>query len=50
MEDNKVADVVLMIPNQDFSDGTVVILMEMMLEVMMWVVDIEVDKVAQPDG
>ena len=25
MEDDKVADVVLMIPNEDFSDGTVVI-------------------------
>ena len=43
----------LMIPNEDFSDGTVailVILMEMMLEVMMWVLDMEVDKVAQPNG
>ena len=25
MEDNKVADMVLMIPNEDFSDGTVAI-------------------------
>ena len=25
MEDDKVADMVLMIPNEDFSDGTVVI-------------------------
>ena len=47
MEDDKVADVVLMIPNEDFSDGTVVILMEMMLEVMMWMLDMEVDKVVQ---
>ena len=47
MEDDKVADVVLMIPNEDFSDGTVapailVILMEMMLKVMMWMLDMEV--------
>ena len=45
---------VLKIPDDDFTDVTVsigdMILMEMMLEVMMWVVDIEVDKVAQPDG
>ena len=45
MEDDKVADVVLMIPNEDFSDGTVV--MEMMLEIMMWMLDMEVDKVMQ---
>ena len=54
MEDDKVADMVLKIPDDDFTDVTVsigdMILMEMMLEVMMWVVDIEVDKVAQPDG
>ena len=50
MEDDKVADMVLMIPNEDFSDGTVVILMEMMLEVMMWVLDMEVDKMVQSGG
>ena len=50
MEDDKVADMVLMIPNEDFSDGTVVILMEMMLEVMMWMLDMGVDKVVQSGG
>ena len=50
MEDDKVADMVLMIPNEDFSDGTVVILMEMMLEVMMWMLDMEVDMVVQSGG
>ena len=48
MEDDKVADMVLMIPNEDFSDGTVV--MEMMLEIMMWMLDMEVDKVMQSGG
>ena len=27
MEDDKVADMVLMIPNEDFSDGTVVVIL-----------------------
>ena len=43
MEDDKVADMVLMIPNEGFCDGTVVILIEMMLEVMMWMLDIKVE-------
>ena len=55
MEDNKMADMVLMNPNEDFSDGTVapailVILMEMMLKVMMGVLDMDFDKVAQARG
>ena len=53
MEDDKVADMVLKIPDDNFTDVTVsigdMILMEMMLEVMRWVLDMEADKGTQPD-
>ena len=52
MEDDKVADMVLMIPNEDFlmKLWRLLIVMEIMLMVMVLVLDMEVDKVVQSGG
>ena len=51
-EDDKVADMVLMIPNEDFlmKLWRLLIVMVIMLMVMVLVLDMEVDKVVQSGG
>ena len=46
------ADMVLMIPNEDFLMKLLLLLivMEIMLKVMVWVLDMEVDKMVQSVG
>ena len=52
MKDDKVADMVLMIPNEDFlmKLWRLLIVVEIMLKVMVWVLDMEVDKIVQSGG